>query len=120
MYRRLRGISRPHPSLARPANGESALTDSANLWQLDSSKQGGWPVQELETPRTMPVAVKFTTVETPACMPTNLIGWLPIIWSRVLFGGPHAAPSPLTWRAFALLFVMSGVLLYPCMSFHLF
>ena len=78
-------------------------------------------MQELETPsRTLPVAVKFTTVETPTNAPTNLIAWLPIVWSRVLFGGPHAAPSPLTWPAFALLFVTSGVLLYPCMSVQLF
>ncbi len=79
-------------------------------------------MQEVDTPSRMTsgVAVKFATLETPACAPAHLLGWLPIVWTRVLFGGPTAAPMPLSRPALAILFVLSGLLLYPCMSFHLF
>lgn len=79
-------------------------------------------MQELETlSRTSPdIAVKFTMVETPANSPTTLFGWLPIVWSRVLFGGRHAESCVVSWPAFALLFGISGILLYPCVSFPLF
>lgn len=59
---------------------------------------------------------KATTVQAPA----NLLGWLPIAWTQLLFPGTAPPAGPIAWRSFALLFVMSGVLLYPCMSFHLF
>jgi 4-amino-4-deoxy-L-arabinose transferase-like glycosyltransferase len=62
------------------------------------------------------VAVKVTTVTTP----THLIGWLPVVWSQVLFPGAAPGAAPMAWRPFAFLFILSGVLLYPCMSFHLF
>jgi 4-amino-4-deoxy-L-arabinose transferase-like glycosyltransferase len=79
-------------------------------------------VQPVETTEraTSVFAVKCTTVQTPAHAPTHLLGWLPIVWTRVLF--PGAIPAPVTWRwkPFALVFAMSGLLLYPCMSFHLF
>jgi 4-amino-4-deoxy-L-arabinose transferase-like glycosyltransferase len=80
------------------------------------------PVQEIETsPRTMPViAVKFTTVQTP----THLVGWLPIVWTRVLFAGLYQPETQATgpWRAWPTIqiFLLSGVLLYPCLSFDLF
>lgn len=75
-------------------------------------------MQAVETrDRTTPaIAVKITTVETP----THLLGWLPIVWTRALFTGPPAPSGPWRWQPLALLFVLSGVLLYPCMSFHLF
>src|SRR4051812_22161454 len=43
-----------------------------------------------------------------------------MVWTRVLF--PGVATEPRTWRpqAFVLLFVLSGALLYTCLSFHLF
>jgi 4-amino-4-deoxy-L-arabinose transferase-like glycosyltransferase len=71
--------------------------------------------------RTTPLsAVKIMTVETPACAPTHLLGWLPIVWTRVMFAGPAPAPTPWRWTPFVTLFVLSGALLYPCLSFHLF
>ena len=68
-------------------------------------------MQEAETTTRMPrtkAVVKTATVETP----THLLGWLPMLWTRVLFGGP-AAPTP--WRAWPsmFIFVVSGILLYP-------
>ena len=84
------------------------LTGNADLWH-DSA------MQDVETP-TRIVAVKLTTVETP----THLLGWLPIVWTRVPFAGPAAAPTPLRAMPFVLILVLSGLLLYPCMSFHLF
>ena len=67
--------------------------------------------------RILPVvAVKFTTVETP----THLLGWLPIVWTNVLFAGPRAAvTSAQTWPLMQI-FLLSGILLYPCVSFPLF
>ncbi len=68
-----------------------------------------------------PTTFKYVEVRTPANTPTHLIGWLPIVWSRVLFGGtPASAPGAWHWQPFAILFVLSGVLLYPCVSFYLF
>jgi 4-amino-4-deoxy-L-arabinose transferase-like glycosyltransferase len=76
------------------------------------------PVLELETQSrlTPAVNVKVAMVKTP----THLLGWLPIVWTRVLFAGPAPAAGPWRWTPFAILFVLSGTLLYPCMSFHLF
>lgn len=73
------------------------------------------------TKRTTSVfAVKLTTVQMPAPEPTHLFGWLPIVWTRVLFPGAIPAPATWRWKPFALVFAMSGLLLYPCLSFHLF
>lgn len=62
------------------------------------------------------VAVKIAAVETP----THLLGWLPLLWTRVLFAGPAAQPE--SWRAWpsVFIFLASGMLLYPCVSFPLF
>src|ERR1700687_3542117 len=71
--------------------------------------------------RTTPaLAVKFTTVETPARTPAHLLGWLPIVWTCVLFPGSMPALRLWRWKPLALLFAISGLLLYPCLSFHLF
>lgn len=79
-------------------------------------------MQEVQSPPRLPsnVSIKVTAVETPAETPATLLGWLPIVWTRVLFAGPMADVPPLCWRSFLILFVLSGALLYPCMSFHLF
>ncbi len=65
---------------------------------------------------TQVAAVKVTTVQTP----THLLGWLPVVWTHVLFPGASPPSEPWRWRSFAVLFFLSGVLLYPCVSFHLF
>jgi 4-amino-4-deoxy-L-arabinose transferase-like glycosyltransferase len=54
-------------------------------------------------------------------LPRSLPGWLPFLWSRVLFAGPssaRAAPCPLS--RLVVLVLLPGVLLYPCLGFHLF
>ena len=52
--------------------------------------------------------------------PPALIAWLPHLWTRVLFPGHTPADAALRWPALILLLVLPGVLLYPCLSFHLF
>ena len=54
-------------------------------------------------------------------LPRSLPGWLPFLWSRVLFRG-SSAPAEGPPRAWALvwLVVLPGLLLYPCLSFRLF
>lgn len=67
--------------------------------------------------RTPPaLAVKVATLRTP----TTLLGWLPVVWTRVLFAGP--APHVEAWRIgpAVLIFLASGLLLYPCLAFPLF
>ena len=66
------------------------------------------------------IAIKYAEVQTAAHAPTHLFGWLPIIWSRVLFGGAPVEPTTWRWRPCAAIFLLSGILLYPCVSFHLF
>lgn len=75
-------------------------------------------MQETETNTRVPptVAVKIATVETP----THLLGWLPMLWTRVWFAGPAARFEPLRVWPSVFIFLVSGVLLYPCMSFPLF
>ena len=54
-------------------------------------------------------------------LPCSLPGWLPFLWSRVLFSGPPAAPAgPVSPTGLALLVLVPGLLLYPCLGFHLF
>ena len=78
-------------------------------------------VQQLEIPERKPIiAVKFATVETPEQTPTHLLGWLPLLWTHVLFPAGRPAPGPWHWQPFIVLFLLSGLLLYPCVSFHLF
>jgi 4-amino-4-deoxy-L-arabinose transferase-like glycosyltransferase len=57
---------------------------------------------------------------TPAFASTHVLAWLPIIWTRALFPGSTPVLTPWRWLPFAFLFVTSGLLLYPFMSFHLF
>jgi 4-amino-4-deoxy-L-arabinose transferase-like glycosyltransferase len=58
---------------------------------------------------------------TAASVPRSLSGWLPFLWSRVLFPGPPVAPSR-SGRFLPLLalVLLPGLLLYPCLGFHLF
>jgi 4-amino-4-deoxy-L-arabinose transferase-like glycosyltransferase len=76
-------------------------------------------VQEVEAAPRIPtptVALKIATVETP----THLLGWLPMLWTRVLFAGPAAQIEPLRAWPSLFIFLVSGILLYPCVSFPLF
>src|SRR5438270_13289677 len=64
---------------------------------------------------------EFASVLPTAGPPTSsLLAWLPFLWSRVLFpGAAHAEPAVRLGSLF-LLWLIPGVLLYPCLSFHLF
>ena len=50
----------------------------------------------------------------------SLLAYPSFLWSQVLFPGRTRAPSQLPWRSLLLLVVVSGALLYPCLSFYLF
>src|SRR5690242_18802207 len=57
----------------------------------------------------------------PVQLPRSLPAWLPFLWSRVLFpGGTHRAAERSRRSSLLLLLLLPGVLLYPCLSFHLF
>jgi hypothetical protein len=54
-------------------------------------------------------------------LPRSLTGWLPYLWSRVLFAGPSTASANRPrFGATALLVVLPSLLLYPCLGFRLF
>jgi 4-amino-4-deoxy-L-arabinose transferase-like glycosyltransferase len=55
-----------------------------------------------------------------ALLPGTTLAWLPFLWRRVLFPGVGEAAS--TWRRSSLLglVLLSSVLLFPWMGFHLF
>jgi 4-amino-4-deoxy-L-arabinose transferase-like glycosyltransferase len=52
--------------------------------------------------------------------PPALLTWLPHVWSRVLFPGQASGCGAVRWPALLILVAVPGVLLYPCLSFHLF
>ena len=53
-------------------------------------------------------------------LPTELLGWLPFLWSRVLFPGMADPSGGGAWRSLLLVLVVPAALLYPCLSFALF
>jgi 4-amino-4-deoxy-L-arabinose transferase-like glycosyltransferase len=54
-------------------------------------------------------------------LPRSLPGWLPFLWSRVLFPGvPNSDVLRSCSRSWLILVVVPAALLYPCLSFHLF
>jgi 4-amino-4-deoxy-L-arabinose transferase-like glycosyltransferase len=60
-----------------------------------------------------------SSCQEPA-LPRSLAAYLPFLWSRVLFPGKPAPDSSRRWPSLLFLLIIPGVLLYPCMSFHLF
>ncbi|HEY7308345.1 MAG TPA: glycosyltransferase family 39 protein, partial [Gemmataceae bacterium] len=57
----------------------------------------------------------------PVELPGSLPAWLPFLWSRVLFPGGSRRETEASRRSsLFLLLLLPGVLLYPCLSFHLF
>jgi hypothetical protein len=66
------------------------------------------------------IAVKYAMVETPPRTPANVFAWLPLVWTRVLFPGAAPAAEKLRWAPLMVLGLLSGLLLYPCLSFPLF
>jgi hypothetical protein len=51
--------------------------------------------------------------------PRSLIACLPLLWTGVLIPGHDPADAGVR-RSLLLLLVLPGVLLYPCLAFHLF
>lgn len=56
----------------------------------------------------------------PQTTPGSLSEWLRFLWSRVLFPAPFESRDNLRWSSLLLVMFLSGLLLYPCLSFHLF
>ena len=52
--------------------------------------------------------------------PDSVLAWLPFLWSRILFPGVAPACGPWRWQPLLGLALLSGALLYPCLSFYLF
>lgn len=50
----------------------------------------------------------------------SVLALLPACWSKVLFPGRSRATEPAQLSSILLLLVLPGLLLYPCLSFHLF
>jgi 4-amino-4-deoxy-L-arabinose transferase-like glycosyltransferase len=50
----------------------------------------------------------------------SLLSYPAFLWSQVLFPGQASARSEMRWRSLLLLAIVSGALLYPCLSFYLF
>ncbi len=65
-----------------------------------------------------PIPHAGTAPATPA--PRSVLGWLPVLWTRVLFPGTTSGPDRVRPAALVLLLILPGALLYPCMSFYLF
>jgi 4-amino-4-deoxy-L-arabinose transferase-like glycosyltransferase len=50
----------------------------------------------------------------------SVLAWLPLFWRQVLFPGRSPDDRPLRWRPLLALVLLSGCLIYPSLSFHLF
>lgn len=60
-------------------------------------------------------------MDRAAALPRSLTDWARHLWSGLLFGGPSSSQAgPPRLPALALLLVLPGLLLYPCLGFHLF
>jgi 4-amino-4-deoxy-L-arabinose transferase-like glycosyltransferase len=64
-----------------------------------------------------PIGIDARESEAP---PPALLSWIPYLWSRVLFPGKATASSGSPRLALLVLLAVPGILLYPCLSFHLF
>src|SRR5882672_4628733 len=62
---------------------------------------------------------RLAAIQVPKA-PRSLLAYPSFLWSQVLFPGQTRAPSQLHWRSLLLLVLVSGALLYPCLSFFLF
>jgi 4-amino-4-deoxy-L-arabinose transferase-like glycosyltransferase len=62
-----------------------------------------------------------SSASMPVDLPRSFPAWLPFLWSRVLFpGGVRRDVEPSRRSSLFLLLLLPAVLLYPCLSFHLF
>jgi 4-amino-4-deoxy-L-arabinose transferase-like glycosyltransferase len=51
--------------------------------------------------------------------PRNLLAWMPLLWSRVLFPGTQSTPTAIRLPSLLILIVLPALLLYPTLSFYL-
>jgi len=61
----------------------------------------------------------LTALQIPKS-PRSLISYPSFLWSQVLFPGNVEPQAALRWRSLLILMLVSGALLYPCLSFYLF
>jgi 4-amino-4-deoxy-L-arabinose transferase-like glycosyltransferase len=59
-------------------------------------------------------------IAAPVALPHSLVACLPLLWRRTLFPGQATADTRPRLAALLVLVVLPGVLLYPCLGFHLF
>jgi 4-amino-4-deoxy-L-arabinose transferase-like glycosyltransferase len=80
------------------------------------------PCQEARQAPIQPGPAAFTQTEQPTedLPPRTVLSWLPFLWSRVLFPGRAEPATTRCWLPLLILFLASGALLYPCLSFFLF
>jgi 4-amino-4-deoxy-L-arabinose transferase-like glycosyltransferase len=65
--------------------------------------------------------VRIMEDHVAASLPRSLAAWLPFLWSRVLFPGGSSRPNePCRLASLLWLLLLPGLLLYPCLFFHLF
>jgi 4-amino-4-deoxy-L-arabinose transferase-like glycosyltransferase len=50
----------------------------------------------------------------------SLLSYPSFLWSQVLFPGQAKAHAEFRWQSFLILLLVSGAILYPCLSFYLF
>jgi 4-amino-4-deoxy-L-arabinose transferase-like glycosyltransferase len=66
------------------------------------------------------VAADLPAEPALAAPPRSLPAWLPVLWRRVLFPGTATADTRVRALSLLLVVALPAVLLYPCLSFHLF
>src|SRR5260370_38278451 len=52
--------------------------------------------------------------------PRSLVSYPSFLWSQVLFPANAKPRAALSWRSLLILMLVTGALLYPCLSFYLF
>ncbi|HEV2947665.1 MAG TPA: glycosyltransferase family 39 protein, partial [Gemmataceae bacterium] len=66
-----------------------------------------------------PKIESLPTIQIPkSCR--SLLSYPSFLWSQVLFPGEPVPQSGFRWQSFLILLLVSGALLYPCLSFYLF
>ena len=77
------------------------------------------PLEKRKTPVVRRVTILRDRASAPGLLPATVLGWIPFWWSRVLFPGQSDSHRASRWHT-ALLILLPGLLLYPCLGFHLF
>src|SRR5262249_44204379 len=96
-----------------------AIDRVSALWHYFFAARGatGRGGRSVRTPVPEPVQVPAFPNDT---RPFALAGCLRFAWARVLFPGQAPPSTPLRWQNLLLVLLLPGMLLYPCLGFHLF